>query len=160
MVRVCSICKHKERSQIEQAILAGETYSSISKQWAVNDYAICNHKTHHMTELITQARAQATEQGKKTLLEKIQELSTQASQILADCPVDDTRARILALKEVREISLLPSKLLGELTPEGQYKPNQGPASIFASPEWLGLTQALVKRRRAPLQAAGHARRRR
>jgi len=55
--RPCSICTHKQRAEIEEAILREEPYRSIKECFGVSDGAIARHKNGCMKAAVEAGRA-------------------------------------------------------------------------------------------------------
>ncbi len=48
MPRVCTICTHPQRKEIEAAFLSGKSFRKIGEQYSVGDNAVRRHKLAHM----------------------------------------------------------------------------------------------------------------
>ena len=51
----CSICLHIKRSEIEKALIAGESERSIAKRFGASASAIHRHKVEHRAETVKRA---------------------------------------------------------------------------------------------------------
>jgi len=57
MPRPCSVCVHEKREEIDQAIMRGDTYRSISQIYNVSPDAVSRHKKNgHIGKEIVEAR--------------------------------------------------------------------------------------------------------
>ncbi len=46
MAKICTVCKHPKRGEIETALSGGTSYRDITRQFGVSRSAICRHKVH------------------------------------------------------------------------------------------------------------------
>jgi hypothetical protein len=48
MPRSCTVCTHKNRAEINSALLANEPYRSVAKRYGTSDSAMFRHKAEHL----------------------------------------------------------------------------------------------------------------
>ena len=137
MPRVCTICNHAERPEIDRALLDGEPYRHIAARFDTSTGALQRHREHLPTQLV---KAQAAEEvaHADNLLEQVKSLQTRALSILdrADA-AGDLRTALSAIREARSNLELLAKLLGELQQEGTT------VNVYSAPEWLTLRAVLI-----------------
>ncbi len=72
MPRVCTICQHSSRADIDQALAAGTSYRNIAKQYNVSPQAMFRHKDEHVPVTLAKAEAAKEVARADTLLEQVQ----------------------------------------------------------------------------------------
>ena len=66
MPRVCSVCTHPNRAEIDRALLSGETSNRrVASQYAVTERAIRDHKANHLKARMAQAAARSPAPGRR-----------------------------------------------------------------------------------------------
>ena len=88
MPRVCSVCTHPNRAEIDRALLAGETSNRrVAAQYAVTERAIRDHKRNHLAARMQQAAAKNAEADIRTAIDVVGQLKAingAALQVLKD----------------------------------------------------------------------------
>ncbi len=136
MPRVCTICAHEKRAEIDAALLDGEPYRVIAQRYAASEDAVYRHKGHLPTFLVKAHEAQEVAQA-DTLLEQVLSLKARALSILDKAEdAGDLRTAVSAIREARATVELFAKLSGELQQEGTI-------NIHISPEWLTLRAVVI-----------------
>ena len=129
----CTICNHPQRVEIDTALVAGETYRNIAKQFGVTYSSVGRHKRDgHIAEHIAKAaqkkeikeattlkkivedQEEKTVAEAETLLQQVTALKTRAIAILDNAEKEGTREACLALSEVRRTLEFLAKITGEL----------------------------------------------
>ena len=59
MPRTCSICTHLQRGEIDEALVAGMSYRSITERFSVSAGAIARHKQEHLPGHLAKAQEAA-----------------------------------------------------------------------------------------------------
>jgi len=115
MPRVCKACLHKNRKQIDEAYLDGETVRDIEGRFPdLSRASIQRHKAHVSATLV-KARDVAEITRADSLLDKVQGLECDARRLQATAEAGgDVRTAIAALRETVRIAELLARLLGEL----------------------------------------------
>ena len=136
MPRVCTICTHESRPEIDRVLLDGEAYRSIAKRYGASPSAVLRHREHLPSQLVKAREAEEITQA-DTLLEQVRYLQTRALSILdrAD-DSGDLRTALGAIREARSNLELLAKLLGELQQEGTI-------NVTVTPEWLTLRATVI-----------------
>ncbi len=137
MPRVCSICVHPEREEINAALLAGQPYRSIAKRYEASESAVYRHKLEHLPVHLVKAQDAAEVAHADNLLEQVKSLQARALTILDKAEASgDLRTALSAIREARGNLELLAKLLGELQQEGT-------VNVIMSPEWLSIRSTIV-----------------
>jgi hypothetical protein len=136
MPRVCTVCAHPDRGEIEMAIVAGAANRRIAAQFDLSESAIRRHRAVHLPALLALSTEELTTQresvraGARLLYSKALTLLTRAEQD------PDVRAMAAALREARGCLELLAKLVGELDERPQ-------VNILVAPEWLTVRSTLL-----------------
>lgn len=115
MPRRCTVCDHSERGEIEAALVSGEPYRDIARQYSVSKDALARHRTEHIPEHLAKAQDAAEVAEADDLLGKVRELQSRTEKILEAAERDgELRTALAAIREARGLLELLGKLAGEL----------------------------------------------
>jgi hypothetical protein len=138
MPRVCSICSHEDREEINAALLSGAPLRDIARRYATSKDALARHREHLPLRLVKAQDAAEVAQA-DTLLEQVKSLQARALTILDKAEASgDLRTALSAIREARGNLELLAKLLGELQQEGTVN------VLVAAPEWLALRSLILE----------------
>lgn len=137
MSRVCTICYHPERSAIEAAIVAGDSYRHIASQYNVGYKSVERHiSDKHVAQEVRQAQEAKEEARGLDVVKQLQDINKISREILGDARKSEEPE--LALKAIDRIAKqleLQAKLLGDID-----KPQ---VNVYLSPEWLDIRKTLI-----------------
>ncbi len=117
MARLCTVCHHPKRSEIELSVANGVSQRSIALQYSVGNMAV----QRHMASCIKQAakEQQAARDEAKTLdvLAQLLEINTITLEILTASRADPKKhpLALQAIDRVQKQIELQAKLLGDLS---------------------------------------------
>jgi hypothetical protein len=135
--RVCTICSHDRRDEIEDAFIAGTPKRRIASQHGVTERAVRHHMREHLPELLALARDAERAARADTLLDRIEALQSRTLATLDEAEhTDDYRARLAAIREARA----NLELIGEVTKEINRTPT---LELHLNPEWLKVQAVIV-----------------
>ena len=138
MPRVCSICNHSERAEIDAALIADTPLRDISGHYGVSKSALSRHQSDHLPSNLTKAKDAHEAAHADGLLVQVKDLQTRALSILDQAEAaGDLRTALSAIREARGNLELLAKLLGELQQEGTI-------NITVNPEWVELRAVIVQ----------------
>jgi hypothetical protein len=138
MARKCVVCEHEKINEINEALLAGETYRNIAKRFSVSISSLSRHKNQHIPKAMTKAQEAQEVAQADNLLEQVQNLQAKALSILAKAEASgDLRTALTGIREARACLELLAKLQGELQQEGT-------VNITLAPEWLELRTVILQ----------------
>lgn len=141
MPRVCTICGHKKRAEIDEAIVQGEAIRRIAAQYRLSPSALQRHKDGHIPPVLAKAHEAAEVARADGLLGMLQDLETDARRIGEKAEKKkDLRTALAAIRELVRIVELTAKLRGELAQEGQTTINM----LVADPGWLEIRTRIVE----------------
>lgn len=115
MPRTCTICNHSRRDEIDQLLVSGVTFRTISRKYAISEDALKRHKKSHLPKTLMESRHAEIVMNADNILLQMQELCDKTNRIL-DAAIDagDTRTALAAIREARGNNELISKLIGQL----------------------------------------------
>lgn len=114
MPRKCSICAHKNRSEIERSLVSGASYRVVAQRFSVSRDAVVRHRRH-----IAPASPSALQPhhifGSGTLIEELRSLTVEAQRLKEKAETaGDFRTALAAVRELCRIVELVAKLRGEI----------------------------------------------
>lgn len=149
MPRVCTVCGHEKRAEIDAALASGEAKRRIATQFSIDESSLRRHAASHLPATVIAAQDQAEieradsllKASNKTaadLLDQVETLQKVAQNILAKAYQGETyRVALQAIREARECLRLQGELLGEL----DRRPQIG--IVIASPEWQAVRVTIL-----------------
>ena len=136
--RKCTICNHPQGDAIDAAVIAGESYRSISQRFLdVSPCALGRHVKNHLVATLAAARDAERVACGDDLLDQVADLQRQA-QVVKDkaLEAEDLKTALVGIRELVRIVTLLAKLRGEL--------NTNPVvNVLVSPEWTATRSALM-----------------
>ena len=138
MPRLCTICTHPQREEIDKALVEGKLpNTTISSLFGVTEAALRRHKANHLPEQLVKAKGAKEASQAEDLLDQVKGLRNKAYAILVKAEEkSDLRTALSAIKEARACLELLAKLIGELDERPQI-------NVLLSPEWVQVrTQVL------------------
>jgi hypothetical protein len=136
MSRVCTICSHPARNEIDRAALAGASNRRIADQFSISPQALMRHKADHLLPELVKAQ-QAEEVTRATdLLAAVTERDRVAMEVLAEARAEGDHRAVAPLLRV---SLVALELLGRL--HGQLSTE---VNIVVLPQWIEYRTALLQ----------------
>ncbi len=138
MSRVCTICHHPQRKEIEEAITDGISYRVISRQFGVGHDAVQRHVAGHIKEAIKQSQEAKQEAQALNVVEQLQTINTVTMDILREARDEKKNGMALfAIDRVQKQLELQAKLLGDINDAPQ-------VNIILTPEWRSIRTTIVQ----------------
>jgi len=139
MTRVCMVCSHPERAEIDRQLLSGASYRKIAEQFHVTAQVQLRHKADHLLAELVKAK-QAEDVSRATdLLAMATTRDKLALALLAKAErTGDLKTAVQALR----VSLVSLELLARL--RGELNEQQNTINILVAPEWLSTRAALMR----------------
>jgi len=138
MPRVCTICAHPQRAEIDAAAIAGSSNRAIARQFHVGHDAVLRHKADQLLAQLVKAR-QAEEVSRATdLLTMAMERDQNALALLAKA---EQSGDLKTAGQMLRISLVSLELLARLRGELN---EQATVNILVTPEWIAVREALLR----------------
>ncbi len=137
MPRLCTVCTHSEREEIDSILLSSnESFRNIAERFSLSSTSVYRHKSHLNGSLIKAKEAEEVTQA-DNLLDQVRDLQTRALNILTKIEqAEDWRAAPGAIREARGCLELLGRLAGELK-EGQK------VNIIFSPQGMEITAVIL-----------------
>jgi hypothetical protein len=136
--RVCTICSHDSRDEIEDAFIAGTPKTRIAAKYGVSEQAVRYHIKHHLPELLVLAREAKNAARADTLLDRIEALQRRTEAILEEAERSGNfRDRFRGVAEMRR----NLELIGEITKELNRATT---LNLNLHPEWVMVRAAIVE----------------
>jgi hypothetical protein len=122
MPRTCSICKHKQLEEINQAIVAGQSLRNISQQFSVNYSAVNRHKKNCLPASLVKSKKAEEVAHADDLIGQLITLNRETMLIFGIAKKSkDFELALKAISRAEKQLELQAKLLGELQQEGTIK---------------------------------------
>ncbi len=138
MPRVCTICTHKSRAKVDQALVARRPFRDIAGQYGVSKSALVRHHDDHLPAALVKAQDAAEAAQADALLAQVVDLRDKALGVLDTAQgSEDLRAAIGAIREARGCVELLAKLAGQLK-------DAPTVNILVSSEWQGLQAVILQ----------------
>jgi hypothetical protein len=138
VTRVCSICTHEDRSEIERALVYRTPYRHIAARYEVSTGALVRHTRQHLPELL--AKGQEAEQlasADKLLMDMKKLQANTLSMLYQARDAGDLRTALLAVERARKnIELL-------LGTEGRLD-RRAQVNIHLHPEYVAVRTLIVE----------------
>lgn len=120
MARTCTICAHKKREQIDQALVAGDSIRTISHNFKVSEDALKRHKKSHISKALIQSKQAETITKADDLFSEINKYKDRLDETIRQAEdTGDFKACMTGFKAILGYLEFLSKLRGELPPDGQ-----------------------------------------
>ncbi len=137
MARKCTVCGHEQVEAINNAIVNGDSFRNIAKQFNIDYQAVYRHR-EHIPAGLTIAKEAAEVAQADSLLEQVQFLQNKAISLLGKAENDgDMKTALQGVREARGCLELLAKMQGELQQEGTI-------NISVNPEWLELRAVILQ----------------
>ncbi len=137
MPRVCTICTHDRRVEVDNALVARERFRTIADRFAVSKTALLRHHDDHLPTSLVRARHAREAAQADELLAQVVELRDHALRVLGEADGDrNWPATIAAIREARGCIELLAKLAGQLAA-------QPTINVIMTPEWLEVQAGIL-----------------
>jgi hypothetical protein len=100
MPQICTICRHEQQSEIDQALLAGTSLRNIAQRFGTSATALHRHKKH-LAKHVVAAKEAAQEADADTLLDHVKQLLADAQRITGQA--EQAKQLDIALRGIREV---------------------------------------------------------
>jgi hypothetical protein len=113
MSQVCTVCRHHERSEIDEALLVGDPLRSIADHFGLSKTAIMRHKADHLPEALTKAKVAAEVLSADVLLNRIEELRQETLGVMRQAKKEgDARILLAAIGRMEGQLRLVAEMAG------------------------------------------------
>ncbi len=140
MGRVCTICRHPEKAEINRLLVEGTPFRKLVERFGSSPAALSRHRKDHIPAALVRAREAAEADRGLDLFAQIMDLNERTLRILGRAEAsNDPRLALSAIKEARGNAELLCKVICSQMPQqaragsGGYLGN-GYQSDHAAPE--------------------------
>jgi hypothetical protein len=138
--RPCTICRHPERDEIDQRLIASTALKPISERFGVTVQALIRHRNLHLPQAVRDAaegtRAAAERQRGGDLLAAARALHGNALDLMRQAErARDLRTALAGIREAARCVELQGRLMGQI------RETQS-VNVILSPQWVSL-QAVI-----------------
>jgi hypothetical protein len=138
MARPCSVCKHPQRQDIDQAIINSESVEILSKRYSVTVSSLYRHKDNHLFKALQDSKRAQDLVRSDSIIDRIEDLIRRTEDICSRCErKGDDKTTIKAVHEISRNLELLAKLQGELQTHASF-------NVFINPQWQELRTIIVK----------------
>jgi hypothetical protein len=120
--RHCTICGHRNRPAIDQALLTGRSQSSIASEFTLSRDALSRHYLRHVSVEAADGSAppaSETADGPVDLVGSVASLQARVMALLKKAERDrDLRGALAAVREAAGLLMLLGKMTGVIAPDG------------------------------------------
>ncbi len=114
MPRVCTVCSHQVRRQIDEALLEGHPLRDIAERFSLSVGSVFRHKSH-VSETLKKSRAAAELFRADNLVGQLKQLVDDARRVQKKAEAaDDYRTALAGVRELTRLVELAARLSGEL----------------------------------------------
>lgn len=128
MPQVCKACYHPKRTEVDKAIVSGESNRSIAKWSGLTESCIQRHRAH-----IKKAVARASEKREltngKSAIQQFEEMLAEAERMYKETPADSVLTKATWFREWRGMMELGFKLGMEAQRQKQVYQDVTPAVL-------------------------------
>lgn len=137
MPRVCTVCHHPERDEIDAAIIAGTVNREIACKFGVGRMAIERHAASHISQQIRQSQEAQEEARGLDVVGQLKDINDITLDILKEArDMKDNDTSLKAIDRVTKQLELQAKILGDI---GGTQVN-----IYVTPEWQSIRSILLQ----------------
>jgi hypothetical protein len=137
MPRVCTICSHEKRAEIESAVVANAPFRDIARQFGVSKDAVARHVSEHIHQTVQQSHAAMEEARGLDVVQQLKDINEVTLDILKRAKKEKKDGMsLLAIDRICKQIELQAKLLGAID-----KPQ---VNVLVSPEWLSMRSLIVQ----------------
>ncbi len=137
MAKVCTVCNHPQRNEVDKALVNGESLRMIGKRFDISYSSVNRHKEHIPGALAKAQKAIEVFKG-DDLLREVMELQSRATAILDKAELaGDLPTALRAIREAKGCLELLAKMQGELQQEGT-------TNIHIHPSWVEIRTTILQ----------------
>ena len=115
MARACTVCAHDRLTEIDQALINGESLADIGRRFQLNRQAVGRHRNEHLPRTLAEARDTLNTTMDDDLFGRLEKKRKIADALAAKAhKAKHTDAAVRALAESRKYEELLAKARGEL----------------------------------------------
>src|SRR5689334_4647648 len=114
-MRVCTVCVHPAREEINRALITNKPYRSVAKRFGVSEPATFRHRQHMPTALVKAREAEEIAKA-DSLVDELHALASKARALMAKAEEsDDIKTALVGLREIARLLELRARVAGEIS---------------------------------------------
>lgn len=138
MARVCTICSHGKRSEIEAAFVAGGSYRHIASQFDVGYKSVERHSLEHIAQTIKASQSASEEAQAIDVVKQLKEVNDVTIAIMKESRADKKNGTALfAIDRIQKQLELQAKLLGDIDERPQI-------NVWITSEWQAIRTTIAR----------------
>lgn len=138
MTRVCTICSHAAREEIDSALVRRTPYRAIALRYSVSKDALSRHLNDHLADYVQQALSEYGVGKGVKVLDKLTATLARLDSFLDEAEGNhDAREFVMVAGELRKELELLAKLQGDLQQEGT-------TNIYLNQEYIEARTLIVQ----------------
>lgn len=145
MPRTCTVCSHRDRDALERALLSGQSFRNIAKQFGTSSSALFRHRADHLPATLAKSHAAAEVVRSDSLMDEVRSGRDETEHLckVADAIADKAfkegnhplalkaiHARVNLTRERRALTELRARISGELDPPKPSTPPNDPLNVY------------------------------
>ena len=140
MPRVCSICTHAQRADIDAALVRRDSLRDIAGRFGVSRSALARHSDEHLGPALAKAQDAHEETHALDVLKQLRAINGACLAILQEARQQrDAHTALKAVDRIQRQIELQAKLLGDLDEAPTVQ-----VAVLTSPEWVATRAALME----------------
>ena len=81
MPRTCTICRHPQKAEIDEALLAGTPFRNIAKRYGTSSAALVRHKSKDLPAALVKAKQVSEEVSAESLYDRLHAINRETAMI-------------------------------------------------------------------------------
>jgi len=137
MPRLCLVCSHPERAEIDRCLVDSVSFRIISKRFNVSVASIQRHNKDHVPSKLAQAKQAEEIANADDLLDQVQSLRRKSLELLAKAEqAGDFRTALAGVKEARACIETLLEVEGKLD-------RRPILNLTLSPQWVSMRTVIL-----------------
>ncbi len=137
MPRLCLVCSHPQRAEIDRCLVEGVSFRIVSKRYSVSVASIQRHNKDHVPTHVAKAQAAREVADADDLLAQIKGLRNKAISLLKKAEeAGDYRTALAGIKEARNCIETLLEIEGKLD-------RRGVVNLTVSADWVEIRSAIL-----------------
>lgn len=141
MPATCSVCSRSDRAAIDDALISGTAYRTIAARHdGVSLSALTRHRRAHVSPALQAVVVERAQAGAVSALDRLEDLYTEATAILAALKADGNSTKALAAVQV--LAGVVEKI-ARITGELDDRPQVAVVNLQSSPDWQQVRAVIL-----------------
>jgi hypothetical protein len=138
MANICTVCAHKSRNKINEALISGQSIRSVAAQYNLAVTSVRRHKTNHISQNLVKAKEAQVAAQADDLLGQVKNLLQEAKDITTDAKtLGDLKTALMGIGRIKDLLELLLKVSGELEQKTE-------VNILINPQFQAVQAVLLR----------------